>query len=144
MDPGDQSCLSLSRQCLDFLFVTNKTFVWQVYSYQKINVVLGVYLHIFVVAQCSFALSVVLLNHQISTRSYASCQSYLPIFQVYSYRILLSTTRNAGRVSVWPTWNLNGEAPKSTTAPLSEDEEGAMEFSLWREIGEEFLITGNG
>ena len=34
-----------------------------------------------------------------------------------------------------------GEAPKSTAMPLSDLDEGAMEFDLWKEIREEFLTT---
>ncbi len=48
------------------------------------------------------------------------------------------------RVSVLPTWNANGDVPKSTDPPLVEAPYGAVEFSLWKEIGEKFLLTSTG
>ncbi len=43
-----------------------------------------------------------------------------------------------------PTWDASGDAPRSTDPPLSEAPFGAVEFSLWKEIGEEFLLTSSG
>ena len=33
--------------------------------------------------------------------------------------------------------------PVSTSAPLSEDATGAMDFNLWKEIGTDFLVKSN-
>ena len=66
--------------------------------------------------------------------------------QVYSYRFLdLEGTSFGGpaRVSVWPTWNSNGDTVKTTKAPLSDLDEGALDFNLWKDIGEEFLTTSS-
>ena len=69
----------------------------------------------------------------------------IPLLKVYSYRLVdLDNNYGQARVSVWPTWPLNGETPKSIVVPLNDLEEGAMEFDLWKEIGEEFLTTSTG
>lgn len=65
--------------------------------------------------------------------------------QVFSYRFTdLAGGWGPARLSVWPSWPLEGESPKSTTPPLSDLEEGAIEFDLWKEIGEELLTTSTG
>ena len=47
---------------------------------------------------------------------------------------------------VWPSpnWSVKDSAlPYSTTTPTSEDVTGAMDHSLWSEIGETFLVKSN-
>ena len=47
---------------------------------------------------------------------------------------------------VWPSpnWSVKDPAlPYSTTTPTSEDVTGAMNHSLWSEIGETFLVKSN-
>lgn len=58
------------------------------------------------------------------------------------------SVRNA--VTPLPKWNRTPHAPagkvcqpESETTPLSEEQTGAMLFSLWSKIGEEFLIKSN-
>ncbi len=65
-------------------------------------------------------------------------------FQVYRYKILDAQLVPSARVSVLPTWSANGDVPKSTDPPLVEAPYGAVEFSLWKEIGEEFLLASSG
>ena len=66
------------------------------------------------------------------------------IRKVFSYGFLDVLVRGKARLSIWPNWNWKGETPKSTTVPLSGLEDGALEFSSWKEIGEEFLATSTG
>ena len=43
-----------------------------------------------------------------------------------------------------PSWTTsNANVRVSTTVPLSETQYEAMDFSLWRSIGKEFLIKSN-
>ena len=50
--------------------------------------------------------------------------------------------RNA--VTPIPTWSVSGTGvPNSTTIPLSETDYQAMEFSLWKNLGNDFLIKSN-
>ena len=48
-------------------------------------------------------------------------------------------------VTPFPTWPASGviSVPRSTRIPLSETQYDAMEFSLWKDIGSEFLIKSN-
>ncbi|MBV1862514.1 MAG: hypothetical protein KUG77_29095 [Nannocystaceae bacterium] len=48
-------------------------------------------------------------------------------------------------VDVVPTWEITPDdsVPTSTTVPLSLTESGAMEFSLWRQLGTAFLVRTN-
>ena len=68
----------------------------------------------------------------------------MPLYQVYSYRFEDLGQLPLTRLSVWPTWPLQGETPKYTVVPLSDLEKGAIEFDLWKEIGEEFIATSTG
>ena len=42
-----------------------------------------------------------------------------------------------------PSWPANGDIPESRTVPLSETQWGAMGFSLWKQIGDEFMAKSN-
>ena len=66
-------------------------------------------------------------------------------FQVYSYKFVdLQAGHPTARLSVVPNWPTSAGATSSTVVPLSDLDEGAMEFELWWEIGEEFLTTSTG
>lgn len=42
-----------------------------------------------------------------------------------------------------PSWPANGDIPESRATPLSETIWGAMDFSLWQQIGHEFMSKSN-
>ena len=42
-----------------------------------------------------------------------------------------------------PNWPTYGDVPVSTTAPLSETDYNAMDFSQWKNLGDEFMIKSN-
>lgn len=48
-------------------------------------------------------------------------------------------------VSVRPNWpvNVTQSVPVSTTPPLSLDEEGAVDFALWPDLGSSFIVLSN-
>ncbi|XP_046856258.1 uncharacterized protein LOC124449380 isoform X2 [Xenia sp. Carnegie-2017] len=65
---------------------------------------------------------------------------------VYSYTFThyqgFGLTRNA--VTPRPNWPAIGATvPVSTTPPLNESLNGAVDWNLWREIGNEFMVTSN-
>ena len=65
---------------------------------------------------------------------------------VYSYTFTAysSFTSSANAVTPRPTWTASGANTRvSTTVPLSETHYEAMNFALWRTIGNEFLIKSN-
>ncbi|MGH1342823.1 MAG: fibrinogen-like YCDxxxxGGGW domain-containing protein [Nannocystales bacterium] len=66
---------------------------------------------------------------------------------VYSYGFTDFSQFNSGTnaVDVVPTWRVapDDSVPTSTNVPLSLEESGAMEFSLWRELGSAFLVRTN-
>ena len=70
---------------------------------------------------------------------------------VYSYtftlRPLASTAGDNQAVTPRPNWPINVGAnthtPVSTTPPTSETDYAAMEFNLWKTIGQEILIKSN-
>ncbi|XP_031574838.1 uncharacterized protein LOC116308531 [Actinia tenebrosa] len=68
---------------------------------------------------------------------------------VYSYTFTrYSSFRTpANAVTPIPNWPVNrspsGSVPQSTKTPLSESSRSAMDFSLWKKIGKEFLIKSN-
>lgn len=51
----------------------------------------------------------------------------------------------SGAVTPMPSWTLspNADVPVSNTAPLSETDYNATNFSLWRQIGSEFMVKSN-
>ena len=65
---------------------------------------------------------------------------------VYSYTFTdYSSFRSSGNaVTPRPSWSASSANVRvSTTVPLSETHYEAMDFSLWRSIGKEFLIKSN-
>ena len=50
---------------------------------------------------------------------------------------------NANAVTPRPAWTANANTRVSTTVPLSETHYEAMNFTLWRTIGKEFVIKSN-
>lgn len=66
---------------------------------------------------------------------------------VYAYGFTDFSQFNSGTnaVDVVPTWQITPDdsVPTSTSAPLSLQEPGAMEFSLWRQLGTAFLVRTN-
>lgn len=42
-----------------------------------------------------------------------------------------------------PSWKANGDIPESTTIPLSETQFGAIDFTMWKQIGHEFMAKSN-
>ncbi|XP_031556811.1 uncharacterized protein LOC116293514 [Actinia tenebrosa] len=68
---------------------------------------------------------------------------------VYSYTFTQYTTFTDGANAVtpipnWPVDKSSGTwAPQSTTTPLSEPSHSAMDFSLWKKIGNEILLKPN-
>ena len=67
--------------------------------------------------------------------------TFMFLCQVYSYRFTDLGIASRALLSIWPTWPREEETPKSAVVPLNDLEEGAMEFTLWKEVGEEFLTT---
>ena len=62
----------------------------------------------------------------------------------YTFTAYSSFTSGANAVTPRPSWAASGANTRvSTTIPLSETLYGAMDFSLWRTIGKEFLIKNN-
>ena len=62
----------------------------------------------------------------------------------YTFTAYSSFTSGANAVTPRPSWAASGANTRvSTTIPLSETLYGAMDFSLWRTIGKEFLIKSN-
>ena len=52
-----------------------------------------------------------------------------------------SFTDHRNYLSPSPNWQYQPtNLPVSTTAPLDESELGSMQFELWKEIGDEFLM----
>jgi len=64
---------------------------------------------------------------------------------VYSYHFTNYPNFVSGTNAVTPrpSWPANGNIPESRTTPLSETQWGAMDFSLWRQIGPEFMVKSN-
>ena len=68
---------------------------------------------------------------------------------VYHYTLLnkpLTTGLMNDAVTPRPSWNVDSSrahTPVSTTPPSSENDLNAMEWILWRTIGEEFLLKSN-
>ena len=68
---------------------------------------------------------------------------------VYHYTLLnkpLTTDLSNNAVTPRPSWyvrSINSHTPVSRTPPSSENDLNAMEWSLWRTIGEEFLLKSN-
>ena len=65
---------------------------------------------------------------------------------VYSYTFTdySSFTSSGNAVTPRPSWSASSANVRvSTTVPLSETHYEAMDFSLWRSIGKEFLIKSN-
>ncbi|XP_020605319.1 uncharacterized protein LOC110044139 [Orbicella faveolata] len=42
-----------------------------------------------------------------------------------------------------PSWPANGDVPLSKKTPLRETQLGAMNFDLWKQIGQEFMVKSN-
>lgn len=42
-----------------------------------------------------------------------------------------------------PSWPANGDVPVSKKTPLRETQLGAMNFDLWKQIGQEFMVKSN-
>ena len=62
----------------------------------------------------------------------------------YTFTAYSSFRSGANAVTPRPSWSASGaNTPVSTTVPLSETDYEAMNFSLWRTIGKEFLIKSN-
>ena len=62
----------------------------------------------------------------------------------YTFTAYSSFSSRANAVTPRPSWSASGaNVPVSTTVPLSETDYEAMNFSLWRTIGKEFLIKSN-
>ena len=62
----------------------------------------------------------------------------------YTFTAYTSFSSVANAVTPRPSWSASGaNTPVSTTVPLSETDYEAMNFSLWRTIGKEFLIKSN-
>ena len=62
----------------------------------------------------------------------------------YTFTAYSSFKSNANAVTPRPSWSASGANTRvSTTVPLSETDYEAMNFSLWRTIGKEFLIKSN-
>ena len=62
----------------------------------------------------------------------------------YTFTAYSSFMSGANAVEPRPSWTARGaDVRVSTTIPLSETLYGAMNFSLWRTIGKEFLIKSN-
>ena len=62
----------------------------------------------------------------------------------YTFTDYSSFTSGANAVTPRPSWSASeANIPVSTTVPLSETDYEAMNFSLWRTIGKEFLIKSN-
>ena len=62
----------------------------------------------------------------------------------YTFTAYSRFTSAENAVTPRPSWSASGaNVPVSTTVPLSETEYEAMNFSLWRTIGKEFLIKSN-
>jgi hypothetical protein len=61
--------------------------------------------------------------------------------------LLEGLENNANAVAPFPTWPVSAPeadlTPRSTTPPSDAHEFGALDFSLWRHVGEEFLIKSN-
>ncbi len=84
-----------------------------------------------------------LLHVALVSESWTS-KNLLCVFQVYRYKLLDPDISNSARVSVWPTWDLEADVSKSTKPPLGDKSFGAVEFSLWKDTGEEFLLFSTG
>ena len=62
----------------------------------------------------------------------------------YTFTDYSSFSSRANAVTPRPSWSASeANTPVSTTVPLSETDYEAMNFSLWRTIGKEFLIKSN-
>ena len=62
----------------------------------------------------------------------------------YTFTDYSSFSSGANAVTPRPSWSASeANTPVSTTVPLSETDYEAMNFSLWRTIGKEFLIKSN-
>jgi len=62
----------------------------------------------------------------------------------YTFTAYSSFTSNSNAVTPRPTWTASGANTRvSTTAPLSETHYEAMNFALWRTIGNQSLIKSN-
>ena len=62
----------------------------------------------------------------------------------YTFTDYSSFSSGANAVTPRPSWSASeANTPVSTTVPLSETDYEAMNFSLWRTIGNEFLIKSN-
>ena len=63
----------------------------------------------------------------------------------YTFTAYSSFTSATNAVTPRPSWTAGSSAdtPVSTSVPLSDTDYEAMNFSLWRTIGKEFLIESN-
>ena len=63
----------------------------------------------------------------------------------YTFTAYSSFTSATNAVTPRPSWTAGSSAdtPVSTSVPLSDTDYEAMNFSLWRTIGKEFLIKSN-
>ena len=62
----------------------------------------------------------------------------------YTFTAYSSFSSSENAVTPRPSWSASGANTRvSTTVPLSETHYEAMNFSLWRTIGKEFLIKSN-
>ncbi|XP_046855985.1 intelectin-like [Xenia sp. Carnegie-2017] len=65
---------------------------------------------------------------------------------VYSYTFTnyQSFTSTSNAVTPRPSWPANGATvPVSKTSPLNKTSFGAVDWKLWKDIGNEFLVTSN-
>ena len=62
----------------------------------------------------------------------------------YTFTDYSSFTSGGNAVTPRPSWSASAATVRmSTTVPLSETHYEAMDFALWRSVGEEFLIKSN-
>ena len=62
----------------------------------------------------------------------------------YTFTAYSNFTSNANAITPRPSWSYGfADTPLSTTVPLSETDYEAMNFSMWRTIGTDFLIKSN-
>ena len=63
----------------------------------------------------------------------------------YTFTDFTNFGSGGNAVTPWPTTPNKGfaEVPVSSTPPRGKDDFNAIDFSLWREIGKDFLVTSN-
>lgn len=64
---------------------------------------------------------------------------------VYSYTFLNYNNFGAwsNAITPRPNWPTSGDVTVSTQAPLSETDYNAMDFNLWKKLGNEFMVKSN-